>query len=85
MLPHRREILAAGRPLDLGERAFDVLMALIEPSGAILEPIGIVTETRFEGMARQGRLPAWISSPTADIASRRRSSSTRSGFISDLP
>jgi len=29
-----------------------------------------------------GRLPAWISSPTDGIASRRRSSSTRSGFIS---
>src|SRR5882762_4693939 len=39
---------------------------------------GNVTETA----ARQGRLPAWMSFPTADIASRRRSSSTRSGFIS---
>src|SRR5205085_7752173 len=31
--------------------------------------------------ARQGRLPAWISSPTGGTASRRRSFSTRSGFI----
>jgi hypothetical protein len=35
------------------------------------------------GASPWGKLPAWISSPTADIASRRRSSSTRSGFISD--
>ena len=41
---------------------------------------GNVTVTGFERVARQGRLPAWISSPTDGIASRRRSSSTRSGF-----
>src|SRR6202795_3720470 len=34
VLRHRRELLAAGRPLDLGGRAFDVLMVLIEGSGA---------------------------------------------------
>jgi hypothetical protein len=38
---------------------------------------GIVTETGFEALARQGRLPAWISSPTAGIASRRRSTASR--------
>src|ERR1700680_3069566 len=34
------------------------------------------------GWPKKGRLPAWICSPTAAIASRRRSSSTRSGCIS---
>jgi DNA-binding winged helix-turn-helix (wHTH) protein len=37
VLPHRRELLADGRPIKLGGRAFDVLMALIEarePSSA---------------------------------------------------
>jgi hypothetical protein len=29
VLPHRRELLAEGRPQDLGGRAFDVLMAHI--------------------------------------------------------
>ena len=33
---------------------------------------GIVTETGFERVARQGSIPAWISLPIADIASRRR-------------
>jgi hypothetical protein len=46
---------------------------------------GIVTETEFEGAGPWAKLPVWISSPTADIASRRRSSSTRSGFISGSP
>jgi DNA-binding response OmpR family regulator len=32
VLPHRRELLAEGRPLDLGGRAFDILMVLIQAS-----------------------------------------------------
>src|SRR6266478_1691408 len=36
VLPHHRELLAEGQPLDLGGRAFDVLMALIEASGAVV-------------------------------------------------
>ena len=36
VLPHRREVLAEGRPLDVGGRAFDVLMVLIEASGAVV-------------------------------------------------
>jgi predicted ATPase/DNA-binding winged helix-turn-helix (wHTH) protein len=36
VLPHRRELLADGRPLELGGRAFDVLLALIEASGAVV-------------------------------------------------
>src|ERR1700738_493178 len=36
LLPHRRELLAAGRPLPLGARSFDVLMALIAGQGAVV-------------------------------------------------
>src|SRR5258706_2690767 len=36
ILPHRRELLAEGRPTELGERAFDVLMVLIEASGLVV-------------------------------------------------
>src|SRR5882757_8177659 len=36
ILPHRRELLAESQPLDLGGRAFDVLMVLIEASGAVV-------------------------------------------------
>src|SRR5712671_2005899 len=36
IVPHRRELLAAGRPIHLGGRTFDVLMALIEGQGVVV-------------------------------------------------
>jgi len=36
ILPHRREVFADGRPIELGGRAFDVLLALIEANGAVV-------------------------------------------------
>jgi DNA-binding winged helix-turn-helix (wHTH) protein/class 3 adenylate cyclase/predicted ATPase len=36
ILPHRRQLLAEGRPVRLGGRAFDLLMALLETPGAVL-------------------------------------------------
>src|SRR5438477_12426836 len=36
VVPRRREILADGRPIQLGGRTFDVLMALIEGQGAVV-------------------------------------------------
>ena len=36
ILPHRRQLLAEGRPIRLGGRAFDLLMALIEAPGAVV-------------------------------------------------
>src|SRR5207302_2125457 len=36
IVPHRRELLADGRPINLGGRTFDVLMALIEGRGAVV-------------------------------------------------
>jgi predicted ATPase/DNA-binding winged helix-turn-helix (wHTH) protein len=43
VLPHRRELLAEGRPLELGGRAFDVLMVLIEASGAVISKDALMT------------------------------------------
>src|SRR3984893_8290911 len=36
IVPHRRELLADGRPIRLGGRTFDVLMALIAGQGAVV-------------------------------------------------
>jgi predicted ATPase/DNA-binding winged helix-turn-helix (wHTH) protein len=36
MVPRRREIFAEGQPLELGGRAFDVLVALVEANGAVV-------------------------------------------------
>ena len=36
IFPQRREVLADGRPIELGGRAFDVLVALVEANGAVV-------------------------------------------------
>jgi DNA-binding winged helix-turn-helix (wHTH) protein len=36
VLPHRREMMTDGKPIKVGGRAFDVLMALIEAGGAVV-------------------------------------------------
>ena len=36
LLPRRRQLLADGTPVELGTRAFDLLMALIEADGALV-------------------------------------------------
>ena len=36
LLPHRRELLADGQPIELGGRAFDMLLALVEARGTVL-------------------------------------------------
>src|SRR6266852_6748591 len=57
VLPHRRELIADGRPLEVGGRAFDVLMVLIEASGAVVSkdtlmnrvwPDRIIEENSFQ-------------------------------------
>ena len=37
IFPRRREVLADGRPIELGGRAFDVLVVLIEANGAVVK------------------------------------------------
>ena len=58
ILPHRRQLLAEGRPIALGGRAFDLLMALIDEPGAVVSknellsriwPGRIVEENRLAG------------------------------------
>src|SRR6516162_2643605 len=36
ILPHRRQLLVEGRPIRLGGRAFDLLLALLEAPGAVV-------------------------------------------------
>jgi TolB-like protein len=42
ILPQRREVLADGRPIELGGRAFDVLMALVEANGAVVDKDALI-------------------------------------------
>src|SRR3981189_1504401 len=61
ILPHRRELLAEGRPLDLGGRAFDVLMALIEASGAVVSKDALMNHVWPDRIVEENSLEAQIS------------------------
>ena len=52
ILPQRREVLADGRPIEVGGRAFDVLMALIDANGAVVGKDALI------GRAWPGRIVA---------------------------
>jgi len=61
VLPHRRELLAEGRPLELGGRAFDVLMALIEASGAVVSRDTLMERVWPNRIVEENSLQAQIS------------------------
>src|SRR6201996_9637928 len=61
VLPHRRELLADGRPIRLGGRAFDVLMALIEGHGNILGKDALMARVWPDRVVEENNLQAQIS------------------------
>jgi predicted ATPase/DNA-binding winged helix-turn-helix (wHTH) protein len=60
VLPHRREVLAEGRQLELGGRAFDVLMALIEASGAVVSKDTLMNRVWPHRIVEENNLQAQI-------------------------
>src|SRR5882672_6612516 len=69
--PHRRELLAEGRPVDLGGRAFDVLMALIEASGAVVSKDALMKRVWPDRIVEENNLHAQISSLRKAFAADR--------------
>ena len=61
ILPHRRELLAEGRSVDLGGRAFDVLMALIGSSGAVVGKDALMNRVWPDRIVEENSLEAQIS------------------------
>ena len=61
ILPDRRELLADGRPIRLGGRAFDLLMALIEASGAVVGKGELLSHVWQGRVVEENRLPGEIS------------------------
>jgi DNA-binding winged helix-turn-helix (wHTH) protein len=61
ILPHRREFLFDGRPIRIGGRAFDVLMALIEARGAVLSKDTLMSRVRPNRNVEENALQAQIS------------------------
>ena len=59
--PHRRELNANGQPMKLGGRAFDVLMALIEAHGAVVEKDALLRSVWPDQVVEDNTLQAQIS------------------------
>ncbi len=60
IFPHRRQLLADGRPITLGGRAFDVLMALIEASGAVVSKDALLSRVWQGRIVEENRLAGEI-------------------------
>ena len=60
ILPHRRQLFAASRPITLGGRAFDVLMTLIEASGAVVSKDQLLKQVWPGRMVEESRLAGEI-------------------------
>jgi predicted ATPase/DNA-binding winged helix-turn-helix (wHTH) protein len=71
VLPHRRELLAEGRRVELGGRAFDVLMALIEASGAVVDKNTLMNLVWPDRIVEDNSLQAQISALRKAFAADR--------------
>ena len=60
ILPHRREVLVDGQPIELGGRAFDILMALIEANGAVVSKDELLNRVWPGRIVEEGNLRAQI-------------------------
>ena len=60
ILPHRRQVFADGRPIELGGRAYDVLMVLIEANGAVIGKNELMTRVWPGRIVEEGNLRAQI-------------------------
>jgi predicted ATPase/DNA-binding winged helix-turn-helix (wHTH) protein len=79
LLPHRRELLANGRPVKLGGRAFDVLMALIEAHGAVVSKNALMERVWPDRIVEENNLQWQISALRAAFGADRNLIRTVSG------
>src|ERR1700722_18749511 len=79
VLPHRRELLVDGRPVRLGGRAFDVLMALIEARGAVISKKSLMARVWPDRIVEENNLQAQIVALRKALAAERDLIRTVSG------
>src|SRR5271165_2457816 len=60
ILPHRRQLLAEGRPVRLGGRAFDLLLALTEAPGAVVGKDELLRRIWLGRIVEENRLQSEI-------------------------
>ena len=61
VVPHRRELLADGKAILLGGRAFDTLMALIDASGSVVNKDALIREVWPDRIVEENNLQVQIS------------------------
>jgi predicted ATPase/DNA-binding winged helix-turn-helix (wHTH) protein len=79
LLLHRRELLADGRPVKLGDRAFDLLMALIEVHGAVVSKNALMARVWPDRIVEENNLQWQISALRAAFGADRNLIRTVSG------
>jgi DNA-binding winged helix-turn-helix (wHTH) protein len=79
VLPKHRELLADGRPVKLGGRAFDVLMALIEAHGAVVSKDALMARVWPGRIIEENSLAAQIVALRAGFGAERALIRTVSG------
>jgi predicted ATPase/DNA-binding winged helix-turn-helix (wHTH) protein len=79
LLPQRRELLADGRPVRLGGRAFDVLMALVEAHGAVVSKDALMARVWPDRIVEENNLQWQISALRAAFGADRNLIRTVSG------
>jgi DNA-binding winged helix-turn-helix (wHTH) protein len=79
LLPYRRELLADGQPVKLGDRAFDVLTALIEARGAVISKNALMARVWPDRVVEEQNLHAQLSRLRAVLGADRDLIRTVSG------
>jgi predicted ATPase/DNA-binding winged helix-turn-helix (wHTH) protein len=69
--PHRREFLADGRPVQIGGRAFDVLMALIDAQGSVVSKNALMERVWPDRIVEENNLQIQISALRAAFGADR--------------
>src|ERR1700735_5545801 len=71
VLLHRRELLADNQPVEIGGRAFDLLMALIEARGAIVTKRALMERVWSDRIVEENNLAFQISALARAFATDR--------------
>jgi DNA-binding winged helix-turn-helix (wHTH) protein len=71
ILPHRRELLADGRPIRIGGRAFDVLMVLIDARGSVVAKDTLMDRVWPDTIVEENNLQAQIAALRSALGSDR--------------
>jgi predicted ATPase/DNA-binding winged helix-turn-helix (wHTH) protein len=71
VFPHRRQLFTEGRPIELGGRAFEVLLVLIEASGAVVSKDTLMSRVWADRPVEENSLQVQISALRRAFAADR--------------